>query len=233
MNIGKNIKYLRQQQGLTQEQVAEHLGVTYQAVSKWENDTNTPDIALLPEIASLFGVLIDALFADEIVGGGSIPELIPFVKDDDVIRIVQMRGTKVLAVSPRPSANEPPIEIAFPRNCNNSTQYFKVEVYGSVVSDGSINGDVICHQGLQCADINGDVICKQGGITCKTLNGDCATLGIACMTLNGSVKADKDVKAATITGDVCCREISECREIHAQKIECAGNIRCDRIDYTK
>ena len=218
MNIGKNIKYLRQQQNLTQEQVAEHLGVTYQAVSKWENDTNTPDIALLPEIASLFGVLIDALFADEIVGGGSIPELIPFVKDDDVIRIVQMRGTKVLAVSPRPSANEPPIEIAFPRDCNNSTQYFDVEIYGNVVCDGSINGDVICHQDIQCANINGDVTCKQGSISCNTLNGDLATLDIACTTING---------------DVACKEIRSCQTIHAHSIRCTGDIHCDRIEYTK
>ena len=81
MNIGKNIKYLRQQQSMTQEQVAEHLGVTYQAVSKWENNTNTPDIALLPQIASLFGVSIDALFADEILCRDAMAELLPLIKD--------------------------------------------------------------------------------------------------------------------------------------------------------
>ena len=51
MKIGENIRTLRQRKGLTQEQVAQQLGVTYQAVSKWENGTNTPNIALLPEIA--------------------------------------------------------------------------------------------------------------------------------------------------------------------------------------
>ena len=40
---------------MTQDQVAEKLGVSYQAVSKWENNANTPDIALLPAIAELFG----------------------------------------------------------------------------------------------------------------------------------------------------------------------------------
>ena len=62
MNIGKNIKQLRQQKNLTQEQIAEKLGVSYQAVSKWENNANTPDIALLPKIANLLGTSIDALF---------------------------------------------------------------------------------------------------------------------------------------------------------------------------
>ena len=63
MNIGNNIKQLRQQKKLTQEQVAEKLGVSYQAVSKWENNANTPDITLLPKIAELFGISIDALFS--------------------------------------------------------------------------------------------------------------------------------------------------------------------------
>ena len=66
-NIGNNIKQLRQQKKMTQKQVAERLGVSYQAISKWENSINAPDIALLPEIAELFGVSIDVLFSDNIM----------------------------------------------------------------------------------------------------------------------------------------------------------------------
>ncbi len=62
MNIGNNIKALRRKKGVTQEQLASHLGITYQAVSKWENNANTPDIAMLPDIADYFGVTIDFLF---------------------------------------------------------------------------------------------------------------------------------------------------------------------------
>ncbi len=65
MNIGKNIKALRGEKGVTQEQLASHLGITYQAVSKWENNANTPDIAMLPDIADYFGVTIDFLFGRE------------------------------------------------------------------------------------------------------------------------------------------------------------------------
>lgn len=59
--IGKNIHTLRKQNGFTQEELAGKLGVTYQAVSKWENDTTAPDISLLPELAAVFGTSIDAL----------------------------------------------------------------------------------------------------------------------------------------------------------------------------
>jgi transcriptional regulator with XRE-family HTH domain len=62
VNIGKNIKRLRHRIGLSQTELANKLGVTAQAVSKWETKTNSPDIALIPKIAELFDVSIDELF---------------------------------------------------------------------------------------------------------------------------------------------------------------------------
>ena len=63
MEIGNQIKLLRQRRGITQEEMAQHFGITAQAVSKWERGAATPDIALLPEISAYFGVTIDELFA--------------------------------------------------------------------------------------------------------------------------------------------------------------------------
>ena len=62
MNLGKKIKQLRFQYSYTQEQLAEKLGVTSQAVSKWENNAAMPDVMLLPALAETFGVMIDDLF---------------------------------------------------------------------------------------------------------------------------------------------------------------------------
>ena len=61
MTIGKRIMQHRKQLGLTQDQLAEKLGVTAQAVSKWENDQSCPDIATLPALADIFGTSVDAL----------------------------------------------------------------------------------------------------------------------------------------------------------------------------
>ena len=61
LHIAENIRRLRQEHNLTQGQLAERLGVSYQAVSRWENETTYPDIELLPVIASLFGVTVDWL----------------------------------------------------------------------------------------------------------------------------------------------------------------------------
>ena len=63
MEIGSAIKKLRMDSKVTQEEVAEYLGISYQAVSKWETGTTMPDIALLPKIAVFFGVRIDDLFS--------------------------------------------------------------------------------------------------------------------------------------------------------------------------
>ena len=60
--MGQIIKDLRKKNGFTQEELAERLGVTYQAVSKWENDTGMPDISQVVPLASIFGVSTDVLF---------------------------------------------------------------------------------------------------------------------------------------------------------------------------
>lgn len=63
--MGKRIAANRKRLHLTQEQMAEKLGVTAQAISKWENDQSCPDIAMLPRLAELFGISNDALLGVE------------------------------------------------------------------------------------------------------------------------------------------------------------------------
>ena len=63
--LGKRIVHNRKRLGLTQDQLAEQLGVTAQAVSKWENDQSCPDITMLPRLAEIFGISTDALLGRE------------------------------------------------------------------------------------------------------------------------------------------------------------------------
>ncbi len=63
--IGKKLYELRKQTGYTQDYVAEKLGVSAQAVSKWENDIACPDIMTLPHIAELYDITIDELFKND------------------------------------------------------------------------------------------------------------------------------------------------------------------------
>lgn len=61
--LGKRIAALRKEKELKQDALAEALGVSPQAVSKWENDQTCPDISLLPKLAELLGVTVDELLS--------------------------------------------------------------------------------------------------------------------------------------------------------------------------
>ena len=61
ISIGNQIVYLRKQKKLTQEELAEKLGITAQAISKWENGHTLPETALLPLLAQLFDCTIDSI----------------------------------------------------------------------------------------------------------------------------------------------------------------------------
>ena len=65
MNIGPNIAELRKEKHWTQAQLAERVGVSEQAVSKWETCQTSPDVSLFPLLADLFGVSTDRLFGYE------------------------------------------------------------------------------------------------------------------------------------------------------------------------
>ena len=80
--LGKRIMENRKRLGWTQDRLAEQLGVSAQAVSKWENDQSCPDISLLPRLAELFGITVDELLGrqtEKVYEG----EVVREEKDDD------------------------------------------------------------------------------------------------------------------------------------------------------
>ncbi|MCL2285535.1 MAG: helix-turn-helix domain-containing protein [Firmicutes bacterium] len=72
--IGNKITEFRKEQSKTQEQLANYVGVSVAAVSKWETKQSYPDITLLPSIADFFGVSIDALLGYKVTGCNEIRE---------------------------------------------------------------------------------------------------------------------------------------------------------------
>lgn len=63
--IGANIARLRKEKNMTQDQLANLMGISFQAVSKWENGLSSPDVSSFPMLADVFGVTIDELFGRE------------------------------------------------------------------------------------------------------------------------------------------------------------------------
>ena len=73
--LGRRIAANRKRLGLTQDALAEQLGVTAQAVSKWENDQSCPDISMLPKLAQIFAVTTDELLGVEKKAEEELPQL--------------------------------------------------------------------------------------------------------------------------------------------------------------
>lgn len=82
--IGQNIAELRKKKGLTQEELAEKMCVTAQAVSKWERDASYPDVTALSELAKVLGVSVAAI----IEGEQSVPKLKEAAADAIARRVV-------------------------------------------------------------------------------------------------------------------------------------------------
>lgn len=81
--LGKRIVSNRKRLGITQERLAEQLGITAQAVSKWENDQSCPDITMLPKLAEIFGITTDALLGITHPEQQKPPETKPVTENSD------------------------------------------------------------------------------------------------------------------------------------------------------
>lgn len=89
--IGTKIQTLRKNKGITQEQLAEVLTVSAQAVSKWENGVSMPDIHLLPVIARYFGITMDELFNYRLDALNYKERFIRFMVDNGVLKFGEFK----------------------------------------------------------------------------------------------------------------------------------------------
>ena len=150
-NIGAKIAELRREHNMKQDELADMLGVTPQAVSKWENGASMPDISLLPKIAQIFGVTIDDLF-----GMNNTPkpdvQMLPAEKrksfDEMILRVrVRDGGDKVNINLPLPL-----IKIALEMGMNSSMGLDNVNI-------GKVN--------LSTVDFSRIIKCVEAGVIGK------------------------------------------------------------------
>ena len=81
VNIGTKIKELRKRDGRTQEAMANAIGVTAQAISRWEANGGYPDMQIIPSIANYFGITIDELFGYECERQNKIDALVQTITE--------------------------------------------------------------------------------------------------------------------------------------------------------
>ena len=236
--LAANILKYRKKSGLSQEELANKLGVTFQAVSKWENAKAAPDISFLPIMADTFDCYIDELFSREIkteIHYDHCPEF-PWA-DDAVIRGVVCEGRKILQCAELVDR----FIFEIKGDAKNVQSECNIEVNGNVsgvcAAGKSINVSGVVSGGCNsCAEVvvgghlsggcnsGGDLTvggsfsggCNVGGdITCAgNLSGD-----IVC---GGGVTVKGDVEAEEIKGYVVCNSLK------CNKIE--GTVTINKID---
>lgn len=107
--IGKKLYDLRKQSGFTQDYVAEKLGVSAQAVSKWENDIACPDIMTLPNIATLYGITVDEIFKNDEVQSNVKLEKTEKINENELflrVYVETVHGDEIKVTLPYPVVKE-------------------------------------------------------------------------------------------------------------------------------
>ena len=196
INIQKQIAMLRKRNNMTQAELAEKLSISYQAVSQWENGNTFPDITMLPEIAKIFNVSIDALFNEE--NSSNIDLSFPFKVKDDTLYVVVSKGNKVLTMN---EANK----IVRDNNFSNDEKIV-VNIKGEVLNVQSalslkcenVYGDVKAAGSVHCQNIGGNAACG-GSIHCNDIGQNAASGGsLHARNVNGKVSAGGSVKIGNI-----------------------------------
>ena len=244
LKISEVIRQRRRTMDISQETLADYLGVSVQAVSKWETAASYPDITLLPKIAEYLKTDINTLF----FGTEAEPAILGELPDDSKLRIVQCFGKKIL--SREEYDPHMTIKLELP---DSDIDTLNIEIWGSADIDGDISGSATAGNALNCGNVGGAANAGNA-INCGNIGGgvnagdsvNCGNLGgsatagdsIRCGNVGGSANAGDSIYCGDVGGnaeagnDIYCgnveRNVKAENDIHCKKIngdaQCGGNI---------
>ncbi len=230
IKISEIIRNKRREMNISQEALGEILGVTIQAVSKWETGISYPDITMLPKIAEQFNISLDQLFYGENASGcGNTVEL-GDIPDDGNLRVIQCRGQEVIKREVYKKGE--PFELLIPDTVEKTLIF---EVWGSANIEGNVSGSVHAGDSVNCGGVGGDVHAGDG-VNCGGVGGDVhAGDGVNCGGVGGSIHCGDGVICSGVEGNVEAGGDIQCSNISGNanagcKIECdiiEGDVQCD------
>ena len=237
LRMGARIARYRKENGLTQEALAKRLGVTNQAVSKWEGDVCCPDIQLLPALADALGLSLDALFGRETpeppkeepkaeTAPIGIVEELPWA-DDDSLHAVLYQGHRLLQAEGVPERSGGGLLhlLAGRRDAQQVVLRFTgtaQAIYSdfAVHCEGDVGGSVQAGDGVRCGSVGGDVNAGDG-VTCGSVGGSVtAGDGVQCERVGGNIHAGDGVTCGDVEGDVTAGDSVRCGHV-------GGNVRAN------
>lgn len=253
MTLGQRIAQYRKSFNITQDALAQKLGVTNQAVSKWESDQCCPDVMLLPKIADIFGITIDALFGREprlkkeeetqetqrfihihLGDSGTVDWTapVPVWPDDRTLRVAAFIGHKLV----KSVENLEKLTFQYEGSALNIDSQISVtcaDVAGDVdagrdVVCGNVSGDVDAGRDVNCGDVEGDVDAGKT-VSCGNVGGDIdAGASVSCGNVEGSVDAGTHVGCGQVGGNVDAGTDVKCGDVFGD-VDAGCNVECDSV----
>ena len=232
--LGNIIMRLRKEKELTQEQLANALGITYQAVSKWETGVSSPDIAMLPLLADIFEVSIDELFGRTAPSARLAPRAaepensaapqvveLPWPDDPDMLHVVLFAGHRLIGGDERGEHlySRRSIEFSYTGPALNIWSDFSV-------SCGDVQGSVTAGGNVDCCDVRGGVD-AQGNVNCDAVGQDVSAGGsVNCDDVGGSVFAGGSVACDDVAGNVSAFADVNCDAVRGS-VSSGGDVNCE------
>lgn len=218
MNFKEQIQKLRKERGMTQNELAEKLFISYQAVSQWENGNTKPDIELLPKLAEIFDVSIDELFGRKtskgnLVNGEENTLYFVIASSDEIMGIMDLEELKK-------KKNEVKVTI--------EGDTLNVVSTADVTIKGNVQGNVDANQDVNTSTIGGNV--RAGcDINCANISGNAsAGCDISCSNITGNVAAGCELNCSDIRGNVSVGGNLTCEKIEADTVKAGGIIYCNK-----
>ena len=255
MTLGNKISQCRKNMNITQDALAKQLGVTNQAVSKWESDQCCPDVMLLPKLADIFGISIDALFGREVQ-----PAEKQSSEDIVDIRMSEMFGREVPSEEePRQEQRKSGFEKLFGISLRDlhtkANQQKWTPPAPAWPDDGSLR--VVAYMGqklmksvkdlekltfqyegpamnvysqisVTCADVEGNVDAGRD-VSCGNVEGDVdAGRTVCCGHVSGDVNAGTSVSCSNVEGDVDAGSHEGCGQVGGS-VDAGADVKCGDV----
>lgn len=226
--FAENLRKYRTVKNISQTELARKLGVSGQAVSKWECALSYPDIEMLTEIADLFEISVDALLREDVDGsdrpcenadGGMGLAQLP---DDDVVRVVQCIGRRIVKTEMDPEKRmlltvDSEAMKALAKTCNIAICF-----EGRADIKGNLYGaDITASNGINCGNVYADGDIAVGGdVNCGNIKSD-GSVTISGGANCGSISSEN---AVSVSGGMNCGDVEaesvNCKSLSADKVSC-------------
>ena len=241
--MGAIIARRRKELGMTQEQLAGALGISYQAVSKWENELSSPDISALPLLADTLGLSLDELFGRETARREAEMREEPEQTEEEPEEIAaepeQTEEEPEMLIPVSTPAQGVGVELPWPDDDTLRAVLFVGHRLVGHEKTGLFRKAVLRYEGealqVQSAfdvNIEGDVrgsISAEGDVSCGAVGGSVTAGGdVSCDRVGGPLSAVGDVTCHDVTGDVQAGGDVDCDSVGGD-VKAGGDVDCDDV----